>query len=141
MGAKKKTSHEPEIPDAEMDVLACLWRSGSATAREIREELESFRPMAHGSTVTLLNRLEAKGLVAKRRGKVGRAFEFRPTRKPGPTYRRMVTRLLDRVFGGNPVALVASLLDGRKPTAEELAQIQELLDGLRRDTSPGEDSR
>ena len=53
------------LPDAELDVLACLYRLENATVRQIREAIKKYRPMTHGSAVTLLKRLEEKSLVTK----------------------------------------------------------------------------
>jgi BlaI family penicillinase repressor len=123
---------EKKLPDAELEVLACLWKQGGeGTARQIRETLEPYRPMAHGSVMTLLKRLEEKGLVTRRKGSVGKAFIFQAARKPGPTYRRLVRDLLDRVFGGNGLALVHSLFETRPPTPEEIDDLQQMLDELR----------
>ena len=87
-----------------------------------------YRPMAHGSMVTLLYRLEAKGLVTRRKAKVGKAFIFMPTQGPEPTYRKILKSLLHRLFGGNGVCLVASLFEGQPPTPEELDELQKLID-------------
>ncbi len=124
-----------DLPDAELEVMACLWRDGKQTARQIRETMESYRPMAHGSAVTLLKRLEAKGLVAKEKAPVGKAFVYRPTRQPGPTYRRILRNLSQRIFGGNRVALAASLFETQPPNSEELEKLEELLEELRSKTS------
>ncbi len=43
------------------------------------------RPLAHASVCTLLNRLEAKGLVRREKGPVGKAFVYRPSDKPAGT--------------------------------------------------------
>jgi BlaI family penicillinase repressor len=122
---------EPELPDAELEVLACLWRQGGATVRRVREAMQEYRPMSHASAFTLLRRLEAKGLVRREKARAGKAFVFRPTTRPGRTYRRVVKSLLDRVFGGSAVALVSSLFETRPPTKQELDELQTLLDGLR----------
>ncbi len=87
--------------------------------------------MAHGSVVTLLKRLEAKNLVSREKEKKGKAFIYKPTRRPEPTYRDLVRNLTERIFGGSPVMLVASLFESRLPTAEELKALQSLLDELR----------
>lgn len=121
-----------ELPGAEMDVLGTLYRRGEATAREVREDLAAARPMAHGSVVTLLRRLEGRGLVTRRKGPVGKAFLFAPTRKQMTTVRPMLKRLVDRVFAGDPAALVASLFETRPPTASELREIESLLRAERR---------
>ena len=128
---KARVGPAPErLPDAELEVLACLWNGKDATAGEIRESLARFRPMAHGSVLTLLKRLGEKGLVTRRKSGKGKAYSYRATRRPGPTYRRILANLTDRVFNGNPVTLVAALLESRTPSPEELDQIRQLLDDL-----------
>ena len=122
---------EENLPNAELEVLASLWQQGKATARGIREAMADFRPMSHGSMVSLLNRLEAKGLVTKKKGPVGKAFVYRPTQRPEPTYRRIMRDLNERVFGGSGVAMVASLFESRPPSRQELDELEELLQELR----------
>lgn len=129
VGGKPRTGEH--LPDAELEVLARLWQGGQATARELRETMATQRPMAHGSMVTLLKRLEGKGFVSKRKGSVGKAFVYEPTRGPKQTYRRIMKNLHERVFGGSGVAMVTSLFESRPPSTEELEELQTLLDGLR----------
>jgi predicted transcriptional regulator len=120
------------LPDTELEVLACLWQAGSATARHVRETMQRYRPMTHGAMVTILKRLESKGLVSRRKGPVGKAFLYEPTRSPQPTYRKIVKDMCERVFGGSGLTMVASLFESRPPTVEELDRLQVLLDELRR---------
>ncbi|MFW6154442.1 MAG: BlaI/MecI/CopY family transcriptional regulator [Planctomycetota bacterium] len=131
---KRQTSPEPtgeRLPDAELEVLACLWQRGSATAREVREMMEPYRPMTHGAMVTLLKRLSAKGWVTREKGPVGKAFVYTPTRKAAPTQRRILADLTHRVFGGSGVAVMANLLDATSPSIEEIDTLQTMLDDLR----------
>ena len=134
--AKEKSTQSkarsiPRLPDAEMEVLAILLQHSEATARNIRGLLKSYRPMAHGSVLTLLKRLEDKGFVTKRKGPVGKAFIFKPMHKPKQAYRQIVKDMMLRVFRGNGIALVASLFETNPPTPEELKEVQELLDQLK----------
>lgn len=124
-----------KIPDAELDVLQCLHRRGDATAADIRRELEAERPMAHGSVVTLLNRLERKGLVTHWKGNVGKAFMYRATRTPQATARPVVRNVLQRVFGGDKLALVTSLFETRPPTPQELEDLERLVSELKQKRS------
>jgi len=121
-----------KLPDAEMDVLACVYRRTQATAREIRADLAVERPMAHGSVVTLLKRLEARRLVSRRKADVGKAFVYSATRKQSATVRPMLKRLVNRVFAGDATALVASLFETRPPSPAELEGIEALLREHRR---------
>jgi BlaI family transcriptional regulator, penicillinase repressor len=117
------------LPAAELDVLTFLWRHGPAMASEIRRAIAPFRPMAHGSAVTLLKRLEEKRLVAAT-SKQGKAFIYSATPKPESTYRRLVGNMLERVFGGNAFSLVSSLFADRPPNPDEVVQLRELLNQL-----------
>jgi BlaI family penicillinase repressor len=122
---------EPEIPSAELDVMRCLWQGAPRTAREIREELHTERPLSHSSVCTLLGRLEAKGFVVREKGTNGKAFVYRAARPPNRTKRRLVADLLDRLFAGRGVDLVAALFESKPPTDEQLDDLQALLNILR----------
>jgi BlaI family transcriptional regulator, penicillinase repressor len=119
------------IPTAELEVLACLRQMQQATAREIREHMHPYRPMAHGSVVNLLKRLEAKKVVTKKKGPVGKAFVYRPTAATVSIYGNLLDRLLNRVFGGDSMALVTSLFETKPPNARQLDKLEQLLDELR----------
>jgi BlaI family transcriptional regulator, penicillinase repressor len=128
---KDKKLSVQELPDAELEVLACLWQKKAASAREVREAMVKYRPMTHGAMVTLLKRLESKGLVSKQKGAVGKAFIYSAAHSPEPMYRKIMRDLRQRVFGGSGVAMVASLFETTAPTNEELDALDELLNGLR----------
>jgi len=137
---RSKRGGEP-LPNAELEVMACLWEGGPATARTIRETMHSYRPMAHGSVMVLLKRLEAKGWVDREKAPRGKAFIYRAIRKPGPTHRRLLDQMVRRVFGGKPVAVVSTLFDAAPPTEAELDQLQRLLDRLRDGARDREEAR
>jgi BlaI family transcriptional regulator, penicillinase repressor len=120
-----------DLPDAELEVLACLQRQNRATAREIRELMQSYRPMGHASVLTLLTRLEGKGLVTREKGPVGKAFVYIPTQRSRRTGGNLLKKIVQRVFHGDGVALVASLFQTKPPSREELARLDELLSQLR----------
>lgn len=119
-----------DLPPAELDVMSCLWR-GPTTAADIRTALADTRPLSHSSVCTLLGRLEAKGLVERERGPVGKAFVYRPTLPAAGPRRTLLAGLLERLFAGNRVALVASLLETAPPTPSELAELSALLEELK----------
>jgi predicted transcriptional regulator len=127
----KADASNPGVPDAELEVLACLHRQGKATAREIREQMQGYRPLAHASVLTLLTRLESKGLVSREKGPFGKAFVYLPTTLSKSTTRQVLKKLLQRVFHGDGVALVTSLFQSKPPTAEELDRLEALLTQLR----------
>ncbi|MCF7973530.1 MAG: BlaI/MecI/CopY family transcriptional regulator [Phycisphaerae bacterium] len=136
---KKNKKTMPSLPEAELDVLSCVLQRGKTTAREIRETLSDARPMAHASVVTLLTRLEAKGLLRKEKAAQGKAFVYEATAKPGTVYRSLVGGMLSRVFGGNGLAMAHSLFETQAPSDAEIDQLQALLDTMRVKQSTGAD--
>lgn len=115
------------IPNAEMDVLSCVWREEPVTAARIREMMKHLRPMAHGSVVTLLNRLVGKGLLSKEKGAVGKAFVFKSRTSPVHLHRRLVREMLDRVFQGRVLDMVSTILQVAKSIDYELADLKKLI--------------
>ena len=120
------------VPETELEVLAFIQRAGTATAREVREGIAAYRPLAHSSVVTLLGRLEQRGLVVKAKAPQGKAFVYRPTRKRSTTVRPLLRRLVNRVYAGDSVALVASLFETKPPTARQLDELEQMVEELRR---------
>ena len=115
-----------------MEILALLQHDGEAEASAIRQRLAAFRPMTHPSVVTLLGRLEAKGLVSRRKADTGKAFVYSATVAAKPLYRGFLRRVVRRIFADDPASLGASLFDAKAPTRQELDRIRELVDELER---------
>jgi predicted transcriptional regulator len=61
------------LGDLERAAMQVVWSEGPATARTVAERLAE-RGLAYTTWLTVLGRLEAKGLL--RREKVGRAFAY-----------------------------------------------------------------
>lgn len=138
----KKPDRVPveELPESELEVLAALWNGGPQTAAELRAALDPFRPMAHGSVLTLLKRLEEKGLVERSKSGQGKAYLYHARADRTSGHRRLMRRVTQRIFGGNLATVVASLLSSRTPTPEELAEIRRMLDAAGGKATAADDS-
>lgn len=117
---KENEMPELDLPAAERDVLACLHRLGGATSRQARDTLAGFRPMAQASVVALLKRLESKGLVAKQKGPVGKAFLYRACQAGSATLHGWVRQFVQRVFHDDSVAMVSSSSKPGRPLSMKL---------------------
>jgi BlaI family transcriptional regulator, penicillinase repressor len=62
---------------------------------------------------------------------VGKAFVYQPTAAMESIYSNMLNRLLNRVFGGDSLFLVASLFETQPPNNDQLDKLEELLEELR----------
>lgn len=118
----------PPPPEAELELLSCLQRLEEASAADLRHALRPLRELSHASVSTLLQRLQERGLVARRKADVGKTYLYRPTDEAGATFQQAADRLLHRVFGGDRVGFVASLLGSRRPDRDELEQLRALVE-------------
>jgi predicted transcriptional regulator len=110
------------IPSArELDILKTLWELGLASVREVHERMCPREELAFNTIQTLLRIMDEKGLV--RHSVRGRTFVYSPVY----TREQETARFLEKVFDGAMDQFVASLLNSRRPSPRELAQIQEML--------------
>lgn len=120
------------ITDAELDVLKVLWDRGPATVREVEATLrERRRTWAYTTVLTLLTRLRDKGYVSADKGGPAHVFAASVTR--GQLLRDGLTDLADRICDGTASPLVHALVQGRKLTPADVAELRKLLDDLERD--------
>lgn len=121
---------EPEklLTPAELDLMRILWARGPSTVQEVHDGLGDAR--AYTTVATLLKILEQKRFAESR--KDGRRQVYAAL-TPRPAYElRSVRSLLDRVFEGDPAALVRRLIDSGGVDAAELESIRKLIDEARR---------
>lgn len=113
----------------ELEVLKVLWQRGSSTVREVMDRLNTSRPRAYTSVMSLLNVMTEKGLLVRK--PQGRAFVYEASVKREATMGGLVDDLLGRAFEGSASALVARLLDQSRPTKDELDDIRRTIDEYR----------
>jgi BlaI family penicillinase repressor len=111
--------------EAEFEILGVLWRRGQATVREVHDALAG-RGTGYTTTLKLMQLMVGKGLVA--RDESARSHVYRALIQPAPAQRRILGRLIDRVFSGSTSQLVLQALDAGEVDADELAEIRRLID-------------
>ncbi|HEV2972043.1 MAG TPA: BlaI/MecI/CopY family transcriptional regulator [Pirellulales bacterium] len=117
---------EPITPtERELDILKVLWDRGESTVREVYEELRPRLAIAQNTVQAFLRTMEEKGLVRHRLE--GRTFIYHPVPRRQQTTQHLAGQLLQRAFDGAIDQLVQSVLALRKPTADELARLEELI--------------
>lgn len=126
------TIKPPRPTDAELAILDVLWEREHATVREVYEALYENEGGGYTTALKLMQVMHAKGLVE--RDDRQRAHVFRPAVTREAARSRMLSPIVQRLFGGRPMDLVLSVLGtGESPRPEELAQVRALLDQLERE--------
>ena len=113
--------------DQELEILKVIWQRGSATVREVFEDLLKQRQIAYTTVLTMMGILEQKGHVTKTPGE--RAYVYSSTHSEQQVLSSMVREFMDRVFDGSAERLVARLIENPEVTPAELDRIRPLLAG------------
>ena len=109
--------------------MKVVWIRKSATVRDVYEEMRRRRRVAYTTVMTMMNVLERKGHLKKR--PEGRSFLYQPTRPKRQVVGAMVREFLDRVFGGSAEPLLVHLLEDRRLTERDLAELVRRIRGGR----------
>ena len=121
-----KVARTRKIGERELDVMRVLWLQGASSVSDVQTNLqEQDYNIAYTTVQTMLNRLEAKGFVA--RDPSGRAHRYRPLIKEPSAAGGALRGLIDRFFGGSAEALATHLVENDL-NPKQLAKIQSLID-------------
>jgi BlaI family penicillinase repressor len=118
--------------ESELEILQVLWIKGQATVREVHEELIKGKDIGYTTTLKLMQIMHEKGLV--KRDESMRTHVYQAAVNKEKTQKHLLAKMIDSLFGGSSTQLVLQALgngDG-KASAEEIEQIQTLLDNLKK---------
>ena len=118
------------LTQRELDIMSVLWELGEATATEVRERVDPS--LAYTSISTMIRTLEMKGHVSHRRGE-GKTHVYYPVIDAEMAGESALGRVLDKIYGGSPIKLLAHLVEQRKLSDGELARMRDLLKRAKKD--------
>ena len=113
------------LGDLQHAIMRVLWARGEATSAEVHAALLPERGLAPTTIATMLRKMEDKGVVAHRNE--GRQFVYRAAVSEQEVRRSMVTEVVERLFAGDPAALVSYLVADHDLDPENLARLRAML--------------
>jgi len=116
--------------ESELEILQVLWKKGNASVREVHEELLVTKEAGYTTTLKLMQIMHEKGLV-KRDDSI-KTHIYQAAVSKEKTQKHLVNKMIDTLFGGSPGELVMQALGNHKASAEELEEIQKMLDNLKK---------
>ncbi len=105
--------------------MKIIWERKRATARDVYEALRQTRRIAYTTVMTMMKILEGKDYLKK--SQRDRAYVYSPTRSKKQVIRAMVRDFVDRVFNGSAEPLLVHLVEDRKLSEKELADVSSML--------------
>jgi len=121
---------KPVLTGQELEIMKIVWQLGTATVREVYEELLKSRKIAYTTVMTMMGILEQKGRLTKTPR--DRAYVYSPTQSQVQVVGSMVHEFVKRVFDGSAKPLLVHLARNKKISQKELDEISELLKKQRR---------
>ena len=112
------------LTQRELDIMSVLWDLGEATVTQVRDRVDP--DLAYTSISTMIRTLEMKGFVSHRRGE-GKTHVYSPAIDPETAGASALSRVLDKIYGGSPIKLLAHLVEQRRLSSSELERMRALL--------------
>jgi predicted transcriptional regulator len=113
----------------ELEIMKVVWKLGTATVREVYEDLLQNRKIAYTTVQTMMGVLENKGRLKKTTA--DKAYVYRPSQPQSEVVGSMVGDFVKRVFNGSAKPLLVHLVESKRISQAHLDEINELLKAQR----------
>jgi BlaI family penicillinase repressor len=104
--------------------MSVLWDRAEATVTEVRDRIDP--DLSYTSISSMIRTLELKGYVSHRRGE-GKTHVYFPVIDAETAGESALGRVLNKIYGGSPIKLLAHLMEQRRLSEKELTRMRELL--------------
>jgi BlaI family transcriptional regulator, penicillinase repressor len=118
--------------EAELEILAILWKNGPSTVRAVNEELNSRKNVGYTTTLKFMQIMTEKGIVE--RSLEGRMHIYSPLLKEEEVQSSLVNRLLETAFRGSAKNLILQALGNHRASEEELTEIKAMIQKMEEDS-------
>lgn len=116
----------PKIADSEWRVMQVLWESGPQTANDIVNALSGEVDWKPRTIKTLISRLVKKGAVKVT--EQGYRYQYSAAVEESACVRSETKSFIRRVYQDAMTPALAAFLEGTELSAEEIDELQEILD-------------
>jgi predicted transcriptional regulator len=116
--------------EGELEILQVLWEKGKASVREVHETILQSKDAGYTTTLKLMQIMFEKGLVTRDDSSKVHIYEANVSKEKTQT--QFVGKMISSLFGGSSTQLVMQALGTHAPSKEELDEIQQLIDNLKK---------
>jgi predicted transcriptional regulator len=129
MSSSRRNQPPMALPtNAELDILAVIWKLGMATVREVHDELG--KDNRYTTTLKTIQLMTEKGLLIRVERFGSHVYQAGVPKEQ--TQRQIAADLLKRAFGGSARSLVMGALAASPASRQELDEIRRMLDTFSR---------
>jgi BlaI family penicillinase repressor len=121
-----------DLGELQRPVMEIIWQLGEASVNQVRGKL-GRRKLAYTTVLSVMQKLDKAGWLTHR--EEGRAYIYRPGVTRAEAGRNSLREFINRVCGGDPIAMFQHLLDDEELSADDLAELRKMIDKRRRELS------
>jgi predicted transcriptional regulator len=119
-----------DLGDLQKTVMEIVWTLGEASVNQVKTKL-ARRKLAYTTVLSVMQKLDKAGWLTHR--EEGRAYVYRPVVTRAEAGRSSLRHFIDRVCGGDPIAMFQHLLDDQELSAEDLTELRKMIDKRRKE--------
>ena len=116
--------------ESELEILRVIWDKESVSVRDVHEELAKTKDVGYTTTLKLMQIMHEKGLV--KRDDTFKTHIYQAAVSKEKTQKHLLGKMINTLFGGSPTELVLQALGNHKASPEEIDEIQQLLNNLKK---------
>lgn len=116
--------------ESELNILNVLWNKTHATVREVHEIINLTKESGYTTTLKLMQIMHDKGLVT--RDDSAKTHIYFPNVSREKTQNQLVGNMITNLFSGSAAQLVMQTLGNHNATNEELIEIQNIINQLKK---------
>jgi len=113
------------LGELEADIMSVVWKIGSASVKDVFEELYPDKRLAYTTIMTVMSRLANKGVLKQDRS--GTAYIYTPNVSQEEMAGTMITHVIDKVLGGNTAPALFFLLEKSGVKDGELERLKKAI--------------
>jgi predicted transcriptional regulator len=121
------------LTPVELELMEILWKLGRGTVRDVMSHLPSQRALAYTSVSTILRILQQKKVLTAE--KDGKQHIYIPAFNKQTFASHSVKKIVNQIFSGNSVELVAYLMKKNDLSLDDISAIQNLIDAKKKEIS------
>ena len=114
----------------ELEIMHVIWDRGKATVQEVKDALREAHPGAYSTFLTMMRRMENKGVLEHQMHEDGRTYVYKPLVSREEVSESMFQDIYDRLCHGSSERLfsaINALFQDEKITPEELQCLRKIV--------------
>jgi BlaI family transcriptional regulator, penicillinase repressor len=119
-----------DLTEAEWAIMKAVWEHQPCAAPSVQEALASTKKWSYSTVRTMMDRMVAKGLLKAE--KIRHLTLYRPAVTRAQAQRRELLYTLKNAFNGALTPMVQRLLDSKPLSADDLAELESLIEEKRK---------